>query len=161
MAWKRSRVRIPLGPPYKTRFGEMAEWSNAPDSKSGRSGNRPRGFESLSLRHVFFKIERDSNPMRERPRFAFERGERTRRRGRIPLSTRTIFTRESGFFVPVSRESTQFISKVARNYWLGTRCTFVEEGFPFVDAPVSFHVEGFFIVTNILAVRRTHNFRLK
>ena len=31
--------------------GEMAEWSNAPDSKSGVLVFQYRGFESLSLRH--------------------------------------------------------------------------------------------------------------
>ena len=51
----RRLVKLPVGLllESRARHGEMAEWSNAPDSKSGVQVLLYRGFESLSLRHEY------------------------------------------------------------------------------------------------------------
>ena len=51
-------------PPYRstdTRPGEVAEWSNAPDSKSGVPFGY-RGFESLPLRQLLVLNQRVNFP---------------------------------------------------------------------------------------------------
>ena len=41
-------------PNLRRHTGQVAEWSNAPDSKSGVLGFQYRGFESLPARHATF-----------------------------------------------------------------------------------------------------------